>query len=134
MSIHDHVLSVINSTGFKFTDHGANFSSVWKINSRDKISVLIAYDIHPNWVHILCNVGSIDEFIPSIPIVLLRLNNSIIGSKFALDQNYNIVCSSEILINTLSEENLKQRVTQIVKMVTTFYETVEKENLKLNST
>jgi hypothetical protein len=134
MNVHERILSVITNTGLKFTDHGTNFSSIWKINSTLKVSVIVAYDIHPDWVHVLCNVGSLDNFNPSISTILLRLNNSLIGSKFSLEQNYNIVCSSEILLDDLTEDNLKKKVTQIVKMVTVFYETVEKENLKLNST
>jgi hypothetical protein len=134
MNSHDFVLSVINKTGLKFTDNGTNFSSIWKLNTNMKVSVIVAYDIHPEWVHILCKVGSLEEFDPSVPTILLRLNNSIIGSKFSVEQNYNIVCSSEILLTALTEEILKQKVTQIVKMMSVFYETVEKENLKLNST
>ena len=133
MEKHDSIQTIIKNTGLTFTDHGENFSSLWKISSDMKIRVIIAYDIHTDWVHVLCNVGAIGEYLPGISNVLLRLNSAIIGSKFSLEQNYNIVCSSEILYAHLSEDLLKQRTTQVVKMVTLFYENVEKEILKLNS-
>jgi len=133
MERHDHVQSVLKKTGLTFTDHGENFSSLWKVNSPTKIRIIVAFDIHPDWVHVLCNIGPVAEFLPGITTVLLRLNSAIIGSKFSLEQNYNIVCSSEINFTHLSEDYLKQRITQVVKMVTRFYESVEKENLKLNS-
>ncbi len=104
-----------------------------KLQGQKKIKIIIAYDIHPDWVHVLCDVGPVAEYMPEITTVLLRLNSAVIGTKFSLEQNYNIVCSSEILFTHLSEDYLKQRVTQVVKMVTQFYESVEKENLKLNS-
>ena len=134
MNTHQLVSSVIDNTGLKFTDNGNNFTSVWKIGPQQKITVIVAYDIHPEWVHIFCNIGQIEEYASSISIALLRLNNSIIGTKFSLENNYNILCTSEISLENLSEDNLKQRITQVVKMVTLFYENVEKENLKLNST
>ena len=133
MEKHDFVHSIIKKTGLTFTDHGENFSSLWKVNSSEKIRIIIAFDIHPDWVHVLCDVGPVADYLPEINSVLLRLNSAIIGSKFSLEQNYNIVCSSEILFTHLSEDYLKQRVTQVVKMVTRFYESAEKENLKLNS-
>ena len=125
---------MIANTGLNFKDNGTNFTSIWKIGPQDKISIVVAYDIHPEWVHVLCNVGAVKKYVPTIPIILLRLNNAVIGTKFSIEQNQNIVCSAEIPIENLTEENLKRRVTQIVKMVTRFYENVEKENLKLNST
>ena len=134
MEKHDSIQTITKNTGLTFTDHGENFSSLWKISSDMKIRVIIAYDIHTDWVHVLCNVGAIGEYLPGISNVLLRLNSAIIGSKFSLEQNFNIVCSSEILYAHVSEDLLKQRTTQVVKMVTLFYENVEKENLKLNST
>jgi saccharopine dehydrogenase-like NADP-dependent oxidoreductase len=133
MEKHDFVQSVIKKTGLTFTDHGENFSSLWKISSNKKIRIIVAFDIHPEWVHVLCDVGPVAEYSTSISVVLLRLNSTVIGSKFSLEQNYNIVCSSEILFTHLTEDYLKQRVTQVVKMVTRFHENVEKENLKLNS-
>lgn len=131
MLTHDLIMSVLNKTGLTFTDNGTYFSSLWKIHPMLEIKVIIAHDIHPDWVHVLCNVGSINEYDKSIDRVLLRLNNKLPGTKFSLDQSQIIVCSSEAL--QVSEDELKKRITQVVKMVSLFYEFVEKENLKLNS-
>ena len=101
MNTHQLVSSVIDNTGLKFTDNGNNFTSVWKIGPQQKITVIVAYDIHPEWVHIFCNIGQIEEYASSISIALLRLNNSIIGTKFSLENNYNILCTSEISLETV---------------------------------
>jgi len=128
---HDSIMSLLNKTGLNFTDKGNYFSSQWKIHTSLEIKVIVAYDIHPDWVHILCNVGHLYDFNKSIDQILLRLNNKIAGTKFSLDQSQIIVCSSEVL--HASEDELKKRITQVVKMVSLFYEVVETENLKLNS-
>jgi hypothetical protein len=133
MQTHDLVKLILQKTGLTFVDHGTNFSSRWKLSSKTEIQVLVAYDIHPEWVHVLCDVGSAQHYVKEIYVTLLRLNNMVIGSKFALEKNQKIVCSAELSVADLTEDHLKSRITRVVKMVSLFYDKVEKENLKLNS-
>ena len=133
MERHNWIKTVIRETGLSFNEENNVFSSYWKINSDFKIKIILAYDIHPEWIHILCNVGVISSYKPEVTRTVLRLNNVGIGTKFSLSQNNMIVCSSEIRDEHLSEEYLKRQVTQLVKIVTSFYDLVKKENLKLNS-
>jgi len=133
MQTHELVKSMLQKTGLTFIDNETNFSSRWKLSSKIEIKVLVAYDIHPEWVHILCNIGPVQDYVKEIYITLLRLNNKVIGSKLALEKNQNIVCSAELLVTHLTEDHLKTLITRVVKMVSLFYDEVERENLKLNS-
>ena len=133
MQKYNHIKSLLKLTGLQFIERESAFSSHWKLYNKEMIEVIVAVDIHPEWVHILCNVGSINNYMDKVQNHLLRLNNMSAGLKFSLEKNQNIVCSSELWYATISEDHLKQQITQVVKMVTQFYERIEKENLKLNS-
>ena len=134
MQRHNHIKSIIKETGLSFEEQEDFFISYWKINSNLTIKIILAHDIHPEWIHILCNIGQIDLYEPKVSRILLRLNNTTIGAKFSLSQSNSIVCIAEIPDANLLEDFLKKQITQVVKMVTSFYELVKKENLKLNST
>lgn len=133
MQIHDQIKSTLKNTGLTFTDHHNSFSSQWKISPKTMIRVIVTYGIHPDWVHILCDVGTLQNYVKDTCLTLLRINNMVAGSKFTLSQDQRIICSAELLLTHLTEDQLKKQITQVVKMVSLFYEEVEKENLKLNS-
>ncbi len=133
MEKYNQIKGIIKETGLSFNEESNVFSSYWKIDSEHTIKIIIAYDIHPEWVHILCNIGLFSSYKPEVARALLRLNNAVIGVKFSLGQNNAIVCSSEIRDKDLTEDYMKKQITQVVKIVTNFYDLVKKENLKLNS-
>ncbi|MBN2154950.1 MAG: type III secretion system chaperone [Candidatus Lokiarchaeota archaeon] len=126
--------SILKKTGLTYNVQQGFFSTIWKISSAKKINVIITGEVHPDWIHILCNIGPMNDFLNLDPKLLLRLNNSIIGCKLAMDRDLNLICSSEIWYDKISEEVLKNQITQVVNMVSLFYNHLEKENLKLDST
>ncbi len=122
--------SVLDKTGLTYETQPDFFSTIWKISNSIKINVIISNEIHSDWVHILCKIGPFSLFPQLNPKLVLRLNNSVIGTKISLDVDQNLICSAEIMSLGLSESYLKQQITQVVKMVTLFYDMLEKENLK----
>ena len=134
MQKYNHIKSLLQLTGLQFVEQEGAFSSHWKSSSTNMKEIIVAVDIHLEWVHVLCKIGKINDFLDGIHTLLLRLNNMAAGLKFSIEKKQNIVCSSELWYATISEDYLKQQITQVVKMVTQFYERIEKENLKLNST
>ena len=133
MNRNEEIKSILDNSGLTFETHEDFFSTIWKINPSKKIQVIITSAVVDDWVHVLCQIGSVKDFEDIDFGMLLRLNNALVGVKISLDAEMNIICSSEIMYSTISETSLKFQITQVVKLVALFYDDIEKQNLKLDS-
>ncbi|MBD3352815.1 MAG: hypothetical protein GF364_15110 [Candidatus Lokiarchaeota archaeon] len=106
----------LEETGLKFKEKDRVFYSFWKIENEKSAILLIYLDDTEDWIKISSKIGNLGEISESKDVLkqLLRFNNTILGPKVTIDKENNLLIHYEMLMDSLSSENLKTITLQIV--------------------